>query len=311
MVTNYMGPTDVTELFRYSRADTSKSMIDPSLTVSSNPPNSSASASVLSLSSSDSSTLSSGHNSVTNLVASNAIEIDREQYARLPRAPSPPVKDIEGESLPPPPVLPPRRDRGQDSRPAPPPVPSIEVQKQVLQKRQSDEQHHGIEITTTTCETRCRCSAVTIAGANFERASYLEKDNETKPEEIVEEVEVVDEHEEEVEEVRVEIEVEGDDEEEGEEEEEEENMCCTICSEGTVHSEDECCLAKVDVRPRMLSFKLPGEEDEFLGDIDIRGGTVDALVIKATQAASGGKFVYFQVYKILFSSFLEQTTVFV
>ena len=75
--------------------------------------------------------------------------------------------------------------------------------------------------------------------------------------------------------------------EEIEVDEDHEPSCCTICSEGTVHTEAECVFSQTDVPSHLLAYKTK-EDDDDLGDLAIRAGTVDALVVKATQASPTG-----------------------
>ena len=63
---------------------------------------------------------------------------------------------------------------------------------------------------------------------------------------------------------------------------------CTVCSDRTAkHSEAECILSQTDVPARLLTYRSK-EDDEDLGDLAIRAGTVDGLLVKATQASVAG-----------------------
>ena len=63
---------------------------------------------------------------------------------------------------------------------------------------------------------------------------------------------------------------------------------CTVCSDRTAkHSEAECILSQTDVPARLLTYRSK-EDDEALGDLAIRAGTVDGLLVKATQASVAG-----------------------
>ena len=78
------------------------------------------------------------------------------------------------------------------------------------------------------------------------------------------------------------------------------NRICSYCSLGTNHSEDECILAQVDISSEMFTLETTTDSEGSSADTQaalttnsselittdmIRGGQIDALIIKATQAS--------------------------
>lgn len=64
---------------------------------------------------------------------------------------------------------------------------------------------------------------------------------------------------------------------------------CTVCSDrSVVHSEAECLLSQTDVPGRLLTYRSKDDDADDLGDLAIRAGTVDGLLVKATQASVNG-----------------------
>ncbi|OTF71877.1 hypothetical protein BLA29_011247 [Euroglyphus maynei] len=73
------------------------------------------------------------------------------------------------------------------------------------------------------------------------------------------------------------------------------DQICLYCSLGTNHSEDECILAQVDVSSEMFTLETTADSEgsssadttnnELITADMIRGGQIDALIIKATQAS--------------------------
>lgn len=288
MVGNYSGPTDCSEMYYYTRVNYSKSMIEPIGNKSAR--QNSASSSIMSLSSSasSSSSLSTNGSSHNTLLTSHA-DMDRYQYHHLPMAPPPPTQETsELTSItPPPPLLPPRRDKSAEMTPPLPPPTYRTVQSHSNQNANRASQSLNQNLSPR-CSTPVRCIEM---GQTYNSDHKCRHSSPFEPNEPVLSFESLGE----------EVEEEVDDEDEMTPEENvsqptnliEENLCCPYCSEGSMHSQEECILSQIDVPTDQLLFKLPDEEDDTFDDLDIRGGTIDALLIKANQASSsGGKFSF-------------------
>lgn len=314
MLGNYSGPAEPFDLFRYSQLNLSKSF-DHNTAVRQG----SVSSSVMSLSSSTSSNSSlSVHSNVSQQSAVAALvgdSIEKQQYLHLPIAPPPPT--TLDASVEPPPVLPPRRDKNIElavAPPIPPPVPSSHVQATRTNKQQLSQNSQQTPPTwgprsSTPLSINSPCSETNPSLVQTQTQSHVctcqvhscaDATSPTVPSVVVPTISVPDH---EYREAFVEI------EEESQEEylekydsptsESDEDIkilvddpSCPHCSDGTVHSEDDCILAQIDIPSHLLDKKLPEDDvDECFGEVDIRGGSIDALVIKATQAtSSGGKF---------------------
>lgn len=248
--------------------------------------NTTVSSCSISTSFSNSGSSSSPPQSLTGSDRGVAVE---DEYQHLPMAPPPP-SSAERDLPSPPPILPPRRDK-TSGKLAPPPPP---IQRSVTISRSKNNLNNG-----SICHYHCHCqhqnqnfdvchrSASIGANEDVLPSDYkLESSNQSSPNDQKSEPEqltlsdnnaksddIVN-----VNEVEMEI--------------VEEITCCPYCSDGTVHTEDECILAQVDVSPDLFTYQSDDgsmgndNSSKSFGDSnEICGGTIDALLIKAIQAS--------------------------
>lgn len=238
-----------------------------------------------------------------SLIGSDRAVVIEDEYQHLPMAPPPPTTS-ERDLPSPPPILPPRRDK---LAPPPPPIQrSITISRctnnlnninnnnnnstsichyhyhcHCLHNQSFEVCHRSASIGSNedSLPTDDQSESLNLFNSNDQKSEQLATlDSNNEPNDIVN-----------VNEVEMEI-------------VEEEITCCPYCSEGTVHSEDECILAQVDVPPDLFTYQsddgLMGNDNssKSFGDSnEIGGGTIDALLIKAIQASltAGQYFIFF------------------
>ena len=276
VVGNYSGPIDTLEMYRYTTFNFNKSMIDTKTLHAIRQNSNSSSVMSLSSSASSSSSLSTNTSSPSNVTTSSMDHFDKQQYHHLPIAPPPPVNESSSDKspTPPPPQLPPRRDKLNELPLAPPPPPAVSsssVQQQRMQQTQSSFSEQPLlaprSSTPVKQPNRCTCQW----SPSVELDSHHALDGQDFLEEMNDEELVNDE------ELPIMV----------KEEPAKPDGACIYCSEDTVHIKEECILSQTDVPSRLFILKTPEDEDD-LGDLVIRAGTIDALVVKATQASATG-----------------------
>ncbi|KAI2811890.1 Rap guanine nucleotide exchange factor 1 [Blomia tropicalis] len=239
-----------------------------------------------------------------------------------------------------PPRLPPRRDKLNElplaPPPPPPPVPSsVVIQQRMQQQRSSPTNSSGgspelIPRTSTptrqqpdgmkTRQPACMCHHCHYqhhgqSTNQTNKDSYMLAEEDEPLEETT--PILMNDDEESMQSSSHEDEVEEEEERRREEEEEEEEevivieepekpRCCPHCSDGTMHCEEECILSQTDVPLRLMTLKSSDDQDDDLGDLTIRAGTVDALIMKASQASTtGADATYLQTFLTTYRSFLS------
>ncbi|KAH9415764.1 Rap guanine nucleotide exchange factor 1 [Dermatophagoides pteronyssinus] len=276
MVGNYHSPTGEHSGHTFLRATKSMFCEKPSQIKSHHISQTSTSSSVVSSNSSISTaTTGSSFSSITgkssqphdtSFKISNVDPTD--QYEHLPMAPSPPPESAPS----PPPNLPPRRgqiilSRSTDSNLSTKRLNVIASDDLVQPHFHHHHHHHGYSFhhfheTSSTDSTASNDKHEKPATNDQENATIKELDETSSDND---EDSVVDE-------------------------------ICQYCSLGTKHSDDECILAQVDISSEMFTLETTNDSEgstsqvaitafELITADMIRGGQIDALIIKATQAS--------------------------